>query len=112
VFNVDSPTVHVDYFGAHFVTPPTPSWQRGYASDPSRRGVLFITQTVGDSAPTSGTSAGVNGHQGRLALVRSTQGQQLGETLSWFDGTYTMTVQEQDPGLTEADVLRVAQSLH
>jgi hypothetical protein len=34
-----------------------------------------------------------------------------GETFTWFDGTWTLTVQEQDPGLTRADVLRVAQGL-
>ncbi|MEY9969363.1 hypothetical protein ABIA33_007451 [Streptacidiphilus sp. MAP12-16] len=107
--NVDSPPVHIDYSGPHFVVPPTPSWERGYAT--SRYGALFITQTVGNSAPTSGASVSVNGHPGHFTVLPPT-GQQVGETLSWFDGTYTMKIQEQDPGLTQADVLRVAQNLH
>jgi hypothetical protein len=43
--------------------PPTPSWERGYATDPSRHGVT-----------------------GYVTVLPST-GQQVGETLSWFDGT-------------------------
>ncbi|WP_152629225.1 hypothetical protein [Streptacidiphilus jiangxiensis] len=107
--NVDSATVHVDRDGAHFLTSPTPSWERGYAS--GHEGILIITETVGESTPTTGASVSVNGHLGHFT-VRPATGRQLGETLSWFDGTYTMTIQEQDPDLTEADVLWIAQGLH
>jgi hypothetical protein len=110
-FYVDTHLEHVERSGVtHYVTPRTPSWEQGYAANPNGGRVLFIAQTVGNSAPTRGTSISVNGHPGHFTVLPST-GQQVGETLSWFDGTYTITIQEQDPSLTQAEVLRVAQGL-
>lgn len=111
-FYVNTHLEHVERSGVtHYVTPRTPSWERGYAANPNGGRVLFIAQTVGDSVPTSGRDVSVNGHPGRI-VIEGAQGQQWGETLAWFDGTYTITIQEQDQSLTQADVLRVAQELH
>jgi hypothetical protein len=76
--NVDSPTAHIDHSGVHFVKPPTPSWERGYHGG---TGDLYISQTVGDSAPTSGTFVSINGHPAHFTVYPST-GAQRGETLS------------------------------
>jgi hypothetical protein len=96
----------------HFEVPPTPTWQRAYAGSPKATNrVLWITQALGDSIPRSGHTTVVDGHVARLVLETTPQGGRWGETLTWFDGTWTMTVQEQDFGLTQADVLRVAQGL-
>lgn len=85
----------------------TPVWDSSYRRDADKGGaggVIGIIQTTGRTVETQGSPVSINGHPGRL---------EDGPTLAvtWFDGTYTISVLAQDSLLTTSDLLKVAEHL-
>jgi hypothetical protein len=98
--------------GEHIPVPSSPTWQTAYAPNANYGAVLLVTQVRGKAGAGNGQPVTVDGRPARLAVERNPQGQAYRETLTWFDGTYTMTLVLQDFSLPASEILRVAQGLH
>ncbi|MFJ5035705.1 hypothetical protein ACIQB5_48725 [Streptomyces sp. NPDC088560] len=87
----------------------TPKWDCSYHSGRRDRngqaGTVDIATVTGETGPKEGKPMTVNGHPGRIQVSDSER------TAAWTQNGYTITVQAEDQSMTDAEFLRITQSL-
>lgn len=88
-----------------------PTWTYTYQRNRDKggqAGAVSITAITGETTPTQGTPISVNRHPARL---QRTPGTEPTWTAVWPQNGYTITVWAEDPFMTDAEFLRVTQSV-
>ncbi|MGW0210426.1 hypothetical protein ACWDZ8_33145 [Streptomyces sp. NPDC003233] len=88
-----------------------PTWTYSYQRNLGKgrqTGTVSITAVTGETTPTQGTLISVNGHPAR---IQKTEGSGRTWTAVWTQNGYTITVWADDPFMTDAEFLRITQSL-
>jgi hypothetical protein len=90
---------------------PKPAWTCTYQRNRDKggqAGAVSITAITGETTPTQGALISVNGHPARL---QKTPGIEPTWTAVWPQNGYTITVWADDPSMTDAEFLRITQSV-
>ncbi|GHE13811.1 hypothetical protein [Streptomyces alanosinicus] len=85
------------------------TWTYTYQRKPGKggqAGALSITADAGETTPTQGTPMSFSGHAGRLQKTSDPSW-----TAVWTQNGYTITVWTDDPSMTDAEFLRITQSM-
>ncbi|WNM30538.1 hypothetical protein RKE30_09035 [Streptomyces sp. Li-HN-5-11] len=85
----------------------TPEWTTFYQQIQGEQvGAVEVTAVTGETTPTAGNPMTFNGHPGRLQKNGT-----YDWTAAWTQNGYTIAVHAQDPSMTDAQFLRITQSL-